>query len=58
MITDLSPKLQLAIGGTLFTTPLWSFVLDVVAKGFGAIAAVCGAIIGIHGVYRIIRPKR
>ena len=48
---------QTATGIVLLTTPFWAEVLydiDIVAA---TIASVCGAIVGLVGVWRIVRRK-
>jgi hypothetical protein len=48
---------QTATGIVLLTTPFWAEVLydiDIVAA---TIASVCGAIVGLVGVWRIFRRK-
>lgn len=51
------PRIQTALGGLLFTNPWWADFLNDVAKGASWVAVVCGAIIGVHGVWKIIRGK-
>jgi hypothetical protein len=45
-------------GIVLMTTPLWMHLLATINIVAAAIASVCGAIMGLIGVWRIIRrPK-
>lgn len=49
---------QVVIGGTLFTVPMWSQVLDTITSGAHIIAVYGGALIAINGLYRIVRNSR
>lgn len=51
-------KAEAALGGVLFITPLWVTVVQDVSMIAGMIAAVAGAIIGVHAVYRLWRRER
>ena len=44
-------------GMGLFSMPWWSHLLEGVVVGSQAIAAICGAAIGISGVYRLFVSK-
>lgn len=46
---------EVAYGAALAATPLWSNLLHDVNLIASTIAAVAGAIIAVHGVYRIVR---
>jgi hypothetical protein len=48
-------KIQVAAGGTLLTLPIWVTTLGELAA---VVASVCGAILGIAGVYRLIRNRK
>lgn len=48
-------KTEVILGASLFSWPWWIGALHSVSATASFIAAVCGAIIGIHGVYRIVR---
>ena len=48
-------KLDAAVGGGLMTTPLWALLLHDISTIASAIAAVCGAILGVNAVYRLWR---
>jgi len=51
-------KAQLVLGATLVMTPWWAAAIQLTSLVAGAIAAVCGAIVGVNAVYRISRrPK-
>lgn len=54
----LQAKAELALGGGLVTTPLWAILLRDISLIASTIAAVCGAIVGVHAVYRLKRHKR
>jgi hypothetical protein len=49
---------QTATGVVLLTTPFWAEVLYAVDVVAATIASVCGAIVGIIGVWRIFQQKR
>lgn len=44
-------------GGVLMSLPWWSQLLDGVVTGAHAVAAVAGAILGAHGVYRLLKGR-
>jgi hypothetical protein len=47
-------KLDAVLGGSLMTVPLWAlYVLQGVSIVASCIAAVCGAIVGIHAVRKL-----
>lgn len=46
-------KLEAAMGAALVPTPLWVILVQDVSMIAGMVAAVCGAIIGVHGVWRL-----
>jgi uncharacterized protein (DUF2062 family) len=47
------PAVEVGTGVGLLSIPYWSTVLQDVYLGASIVAALCGAIIGIHGVWRI-----
>jgi len=51
-------KTQAAVGAGLVTTPLWVYLLQSAALIASTIAAVCGAILGLHAVWRLWRRRR
>ena len=51
-------KVEAAVGGILMATPLWAVLIQDISMIASAIAAVCGAIIGIHAVWRLVRRSR
>ena len=51
-------KVEAAVGGILVATPLWATLIQDISMIASAIAAVCGAIIGIHAVWRLVRRSR
>jgi hypothetical protein len=48
----MDPRIQLAAASGLAATPWWASWIDLLHKGAGTIAAVCGAILGVVAVYR------
>lgn len=44
---------EAGIGAGLLTTPLWALILHDISLIASTVAAVCGAIIGIHAVWRM-----
>lgn len=56
-IANASPKVQIAVGGGLMTTPGWVMLFQNISIVASTIAAVCGAILGIAGVYRMWRRR-
>lgn len=50
-------KLQAGLGAGLFATPWWAAMIHDISALAGMIAAICGAIIGVHAVYRIYRGR-
>ena len=53
-----NPKTQIAVGSALSATPFWLTAFQNVSIVAGAIATVCGAVIGLHGVWALIRKWR
>jgi len=51
-------KAEAAFGSALATTPLWVLILNDISLVAGAIAAVCGAIVGLYAVWRIWKRSR
>lgn len=49
---------QAMLGGTLVTSGFWGPVLDHMVAGAHIVTALTGAVIGLHGVYRLFKPKR
>lgn len=49
---------EAAMGGALVTASYWAPLLDHVILGAHLIAVVTGAIIGTHGVIRIIKGRK
>lgn len=57
--TDLSAKAELAYGGGITGIALvMHWLNDYVTPAATAIGAIAGAIVGIHAVYRLFRPKK
>jgi uncharacterized membrane protein YfcA len=51
-------KIEAAIGAGLVITPVWVYLLQATALIASTIGAVCGAIIGINAVWRLMRRRR
>ena len=51
-------KIEAAVGGVLIATPLWARLIQDISMIASMVAAVCGAIIGVHAVWRLIRRHR
>ncbi len=49
---------QTAAGAVLLTTPFWADFLYTVNIVAATIAAICGAIVGLAGVWRIFASRR
>jgi len=49
---------QTATGVVLLTTPFWANVLYTVNIVAATVASLCGAVVGLVGVWRILRRKR
>lgn len=49
---------QAALGAVLTVTPLWVVILQDISMIAGGIASICGAIVGIHAVYRLMRLRQ
>jgi len=49
----LSIRTEATLGAGLMTTPFWVSLLNNIGWVASIIAAVCGAIVGIHAVWRI-----
>ena len=46
------------VATALLATPWWVDVLHAVSNTLSFVSVACGAVIGIHTVYRIIKGKR
>lgn len=53
MSDSVQAKLEAAGGAALMTTPIWAMIMQDINLLASTIAAVCGAIIGIHAVWRL-----
>jgi hypothetical protein len=51
-------KAEALIGAGLVTTPVWAIFLQDVSLIASTIAAVTGAIIGLHAVWRLVQRRR
>jgi predicted phage tail protein len=49
---------QTATGVVLLTTPFWAEALYTVNIVAATVASLCGAVVGLIGVWRILRQKR
>lgn len=58
MINEAQGKAQVVIGTALAATPWWASVAETVNYTFSTIAVICGALIGIHGVIKIVLSYR
>jgi len=58
MLNNVSPNAQAMLGATLVTTPGWAMALQNISLIASTIAAICGAVVGLHAVWRICRKKR
>lgn len=50
-------KAEAVFGAGLVTTPFWALVFQDISLIASAIAAVCGAIIGLHAVWRLWKRR-
>lgn len=51
-------KFEVALGGGLVATPWWATWMESISFGASMVAAVCGAIVGLHAVYRLVKRAR
>lgn len=51
-------KVEAGVSAGLLTTPLWVIILNDVSWVAGVVASICGAIVGLHAVYRILKNWR
>lgn len=51
-------KVEAVIGAGLFAAPLWVGWIGTVSMVASMIAACCGALVGIHAVWRIWRRRK
>lgn len=49
---------EVAGGSALVTIPFWTKALDQIVMGAHAVSAICGAVIAIWGVVRLVRSKK
>lgn len=54
----MDPRIQLPAAGVLMATPWWASWIDILHKGAGTVAAVCGALLGAVAVYRWLKGLR
>lgn len=48
------PRYEIGTGAALVTSPLWTHWLNIVHDGASLIAVICGAILGVAGVIRLV----
>lgn len=58
MTGELSAKAEASIGGVLVAAPWWSHYLVEINVIAGTIATICGAVVGLHAVWRIYKHWR
>lgn len=51
-------KAEAAVSAVLMATPWWVSIIAEVNTIASAVAAICGAVVGIHAVYRIWKHNR
>jgi len=51
-------RAEAALGAGLISTPVWMTALNDISSVAGFVATICGAIVGIHAVYRIWKNRR
>lgn len=51
-------KFEVVLGGGLVGTPWWATWMESISFGASMVAAVCGAIVGLHAVYRLIKRRQ
>jgi hypothetical protein len=56
-LSVIDPRLQATASVPLITAPWWVDVLQNVSLVGSTIAAVCGAIVGLHAVVRLWRKR-
>jgi predicted phage tail protein len=55
---DAAGYLQTATGAVLLTTPFWADLLYTVNIVAATIASLCGAVVGVTAVWRIVASRR
>lgn len=59
MRNDLVPiKIDAVISSALVSMPVWNYYLQCINEIASLIAAICGAIVGTHAVYRLWKKHR
>lgn len=58
MTTPTQAKFEVVLGSGLIATPWWATWVESVSVGASMVAAICGAIVGLHAVYRIVKRHR
>ncbi|HEX9465660.1 MAG TPA: hypothetical protein VGB82_23915 [Alphaproteobacteria bacterium] len=51
-------KAEAVLGGGLMTTPGWVVVFQDISLIASTLAAVCGAIVGLHAVWRLWKRRK
>jgi hypothetical protein len=56
--STLAAYVQTATGAVLLTTPFWAQLLYTVNIIAATIASICGAVVGLTGLWRIVRGHK
>ena len=51
-------KIEAAVGLGLMTTPGWTAWLQTFSVAMSALAAACGAVVGIHAVWQLRKRRK
>lgn len=51
-------KAQVIVGAVLTAAPWWASAIETTTKFGAMVAAICGAVVGIHGVIKILRSRK
>lgn len=57
MHTELHAHTEACLGCALMTAPVWHMILADLNAILTFVALLTGAVIGVHGVYRIVRSR-
>jgi hypothetical protein len=55
---DTAAYAQTAAGAVLLTTPYWAELLYTINAIAATVASLCGAVVGLIGLWRILRHRR
>lgn len=53
-MAEVTPAAEAAVGGLLASSPFWAVLIHDVSSIAYAVTGVCGAIMAVHGVARIV----